>query len=70
MMIKFGRYQISQHTYKQWREEEDWEDHETNKKKNMKIMYCCKIKRWTSQGWRGMKLEDHTTKKKENMRNM
>jgi hypothetical protein len=34
----FGGCRISQHTYKQQREDEDHEDHETNKK-NMKIMY-------------------------------
>jgi len=34
-----GRCWISQHTYKQQREDEDREDHKTNKKKNMKIMY-------------------------------
>jgi hypothetical protein len=35
---KFGRCRISQHTYKQQKEDENCEDHETNKK-NMKIMY-------------------------------
>ncbi len=36
---------ISQHTWKQWRkEEEDHKDHETNKKKSMKICNAMKSK--------------------------
>jgi hypothetical protein len=38
MMIEFGRVSNFPTYLKQQREEEDREDHETNKKKSMKIM--------------------------------
>jgi hypothetical protein len=39
-----GGCKISQHACKQWKEEEDREDHETNKKKNMQICSAMKSK--------------------------